>query len=193
MTALCDVPNCDRQSVRRGYCRAHYARLLRHGDVRADIPVETKTSGGIGYWASHERVKAERGPAAAHLCADCGAPARDWSYDGSDPAERIDLGRGYRYSLDVTRYRPRCRSCHRRATVAHSRPHPPSASVVDIERAVALYRGGVRTSGIARVLGTSRVAVYRALRAHGEPMRPRGTRCPDITASTEPNHRDTQP
>jgi len=57
--------------------------------------------GGVGYWASHERVKAERGPAAAHPCADCGAPARDWSYDGADPAERIDPGRGYRYSLDV--------------------------------------------------------------------------------------------
>ncbi len=58
MTALCDVPSCDRPSFCRGYCRAHYARLLRHGDVRADIPVETKTTGGVGYWACHERVKA---------------------------------------------------------------------------------------------------------------------------------------
>ena len=193
MTASCDVPSCDRSPFCRGYCRAHYARLLRHGDVRADIPVETKTTGGIGYWACHERVKAERGLASAYPCADCGAPARDWSYDGTDPAERVDRGRGYRYSLDVNRYRPRCRSCHRRATVAQGRPRGRSAPVVDIERAVALYRGGVRTTGIARVLGTSRVAVYTALRNHGEPMRPRGTRCPDINTSTEANREDTQP
>jgi hypothetical protein len=187
VTALCEVPSCERPSFCRGYCRAHYARLLRHGDVRADMPVETKTTGGVGYWACHERVKAQCGPASAHLCADCGAPARDWSYDGADPAERVDRGRGYRYSVDVAHYRPRCRSCHRRATVAQARPRGQSASVVDIERAVALYRGGVATTGIARVLGTSRTAVYTALRKHGEPMRPRGTRCPDLTEISPDN------
>ena len=34
-----------------------------------------KTAGRAGYWACHERVKAHRGPASAHRCADCGTAA----------------------------------------------------------------------------------------------------------------------
>ena len=57
----------------------------------------------------------ERGPASGRRCAGCAAPAACWSYDGTDPDERTDPARGYRYSLDLDRYQPRCRSCHRRA------------------------------------------------------------------------------
>ena len=91
------------------------------------------TTGGVGYWACHERVKAQRGPATAHRCADCGAAAVDWSYDGTDPDERTNPTQGYRYSLDPVRYRPRCRSCHRRATVAQRRPRPGSTSTTTAE------------------------------------------------------------
>ena len=180
----CTVPGCSRPHYGLGYCRAHHARWRRHGDPQADLPIEAKTTGGVGYWACHERVKTVRGPAAAHGCAECGAPAVDWSYDGTDPGERTDPGRGYRYSLDPARYRPRCRSCHRRATVAQRRPRPKSPTVVDVERAVRLYRDGASARGIARLLGTSRTAVYTALRASGVAMRPRGTRGP------ESHHRD---
>ena len=116
------------------------------------------------------------------MCAECGAPAVDWSYDGTDPAERIDPGRGYRFSLDPARYRPRCRSCHRRSTVAQRWPRPQSSRVVDVERAARLYRDGATARGIARLLGTSRTAVYTALRASGVAMRPPGTRSaePDL-------------
>ena len=96
---------------------------------------------------SGSRPSAARQPRTA--CADCGAPAVDWSYDGTDPAERTDRGRGYRYSLDPARYRPRCRSCHRRATVAQRRPRPTSPVVVDVERAARLYRAGASARGIA--------------------------------------------
>jgi hypothetical protein len=51
--------------------------------------------------------------------------------------------------------------------------------VVDVERAARLYRDGASARGIARLLGTSRTAVYTALRAHGVVMRPRGTRGAD--------------
>ena len=73
------------------------------------------------YRAAHERVRAERGPASAQRCAQCGRPAAVWCYDGADPAARTD-DRGRRYSLDPARYRPRCRSCHRRAAVPRPRP-----------------------------------------------------------------------
>jgi hypothetical protein len=171
----CAVPGCGRRHYGHGYCRPHHARWSRHGDPQADLPIEAKTTGGVGYWACHERVKATRGPATAHLCAECGAAAVDWSYDGADPAERVSA-QGYRYSLDPARYRPRCRSCHRRVTVAHRGPRPASPSVVDVDRAMRLYRAGASGRGIAQLLGTSRSAVYTALHAAGVAMRPRGRR-----------------
>lgn len=186
----CEVPSCDRARYGRGYCHAHYERWRRHGDPRADIPIEAKTTGGVGYWAAHQRVRAERGPATGHACAECGAPARDWSYDGADPDERVQPDRGYRYSLDPDRYRPRCRSCHRRATLVRRRPRPASPPVLDVEHAARLYRAGASARGIAAHLGTSRTAVYTALRAHGVPIRPRGTRAPRHVTDDPGEERD---
>lgn len=178
MTSTCTVPDCNERACTRGLCNTHYRRWQRHGDARADIPVEAKTSGGVGYWSVRERLKTERGSARNHPCADCGAPGRDWSYDGSDPDERTEADRGYRYSLDLDRYRPRCRPCHRRATIARTPPRPRSRTVADIDRAARLYTAGASARGIARLLGTSPVAVYRALRIAGVQMRPKGTRTP---------------
>lgn len=187
----CDVSDCGRPHYGRGYCRAHHARWQRYGHPQADLPILEKTTGGVGYWACHERIKAQRGPASARRCAECGAAAVDWSYDGTDPDERTNPTQGYRYSLDPVRYRPRCRSCHRRATVAQRRPRSASPVVVDVERVVRLYRDGASAQGIADLLGTSRPAVYTALHAEGVAMRSRGTRgftpCqPDETTRTSP-------
>jgi hypothetical protein len=171
----CGVPGCGRPHCARGYCRAHHARWLRHGHPQTDLPIEEKTTGGVGYWACHERVKAQRGPASAQRCADCGAEAVDWSYDGTDPDERTDPERGYRYSLDPARYRPRCRSCHRKATVARHRARATrSAARLDVERVARLYRDGATGRGIAQLFGTSHTAVYAALHASGVALRPRG-------------------
>lgn len=182
----CEVPGCGRPHRARGYCGAHYVRMTRHGHAQVDQPIEARTTGGVGYWACHERVRAQRGPVTTHRCAECGVAAADWSYDGTDPTERTDPTRGYRYSLDPNRYRPRCRSCHRRATVAARRPRPASPRVLDVDRAARLYRDGASTRGIARLLGTSRTAVYTALRARGVAMRPRGTRGPNPCAVDPP-------
>lgn len=167
------MTDCTRRHYGHGFCRAHHARWRRHGDPQGSVPIEHKTGGG--YWSAHQRVNAERGPAAAQRCA-CGAAAREWSYDGTDPEERACPARGWRYSLDPGRYLPRCRSCHRRATVAHSRPRRPSPSVVDVERVARLYRAGATAPGIAALLGTTRTAVYTALHRSNVPIRPRGTR-----------------
>jgi hypothetical protein len=41
-------------------------------------------------------------------------PADEWALSGDDPADLTAPGTGFRYSIDLTRYRPLCRSCHRR-------------------------------------------------------------------------------
>ena len=39
MKDACSVGGCERPRVARGYCQAHYCRLLRHGDVFEDLPI----------------------------------------------------------------------------------------------------------------------------------------------------------
>jgi len=51
-------------------------------------------------------------------CASCGAAADHWAYDHTDPNERRD-DRGRPYSTDLDRYRPLCKTCHRRFDVQH--------------------------------------------------------------------------
>ena len=119
---------------------------------------------GTSYPAALARVTARRGPVGERVCAECGTGAQCWSYDGTDPEERTHPGRGYRYSLDPDRYRPRCRSCHRRATVARG------AGVVvlspdQVNRVVRLYQGGATLRGLAALLRVNVGVVRAALRA----------------------------
>ena len=184
-TRHCEVSGCGRRRFGRGYCRAHYERWRRHGDPQAEIPIATYRSGGDSYWAVGQQLRAERGPASGRRCAGCAAPAACWSYDGTDPDERTDPARGYRYSLDLNRYLPRCRPCHRRATVDMTRPRARSRAV-DPERAARLYRAGASVTGIAALLDVSRAAVHTALRKHGVALRRPGQRTPTITQQEIP-------
>lgn len=157
------------------------------------MPVRSRVArvGDPTAWSVLRRVRAERGPASGQVCAECGAPAAVWSYDGADSDERIDRaarpdaggddhtgagdGRGRRYSLDPARYRPRCRFCHRRAVVDRAAPVPAArrgAPSLDVDRAVRLYRAGASATGIAALLHVSPDAVLRALRARDVPIRP---------------------
>ena len=171
----CEVAGCGRSRFGRGYCRTHYERWRRHGDPQADIPIGPYRSTGDSYWAVGQRLRSERGPATGRRCAGCAAPAACWSYDGTDPDERTDPARGYRYSRDPDHYQPRCRTCHHRQTLGQATPRTP-APVVDIDRATALYRAGASVTGIAYVLGASRTAVHTALRHHGVALRRPGRR-----------------
>lgn len=69
----------------------------------------------IGYRGAHHRVARARGRASDHLCS-CGAQARDWAYDGQDPAELSELRARQvspsPYSLDPAHYVPLCGPCH---------------------------------------------------------------------------------
>ncbi len=164
----CDVAGCGRRHFGRGYCRTHHERWRQHGDPQSDVPITPRHRDS--YWSVGQRLRAERGPASGRRCAGCAAPATCWSYDGTDPDEQSDPAKGYRYSLDLDRYQPRCRSCARRAR------RPAQAVAVDVERAARLYRAGASVGGIAALLGASRTAVHTALRAHGVPLRRPGSR-----------------
>lgn len=43
---MCLVEGCDRQAKRRGYCQAHYKRVMKHGDPRPDIPIRKADGNG---------------------------------------------------------------------------------------------------------------------------------------------------
>jgi biotin operon repressor len=176
----CRVTGCAAIVLARGYCPAHYRRWQRHGDPQAGVPVQMRAASGSSYWSVHQRLTTQHGPAAAQGCAECPASAAVWSYDGTDPGEMTHPTRGYRYSLDLARYRSRCRTCHRQATVARRGPR------LDSQRVARLYRAGASGPGIAAYLGVSRATVYRALRSHGVPIRSRTTRHrkPDINPQT---------
>ena len=99
----------------------HYQRWRRHADPYAVGVGGAALRGELNpnwsgddasYFAVHLRLRRERGSASDFSCVDCGRPAAHWSYDNSDPNERIapDLGR---YSVDTNRYAARCVSCHR--------------------------------------------------------------------------------
>lgn len=128
--AACEIQGCTRPRRKRTWCNTHYEMWRRHGDplyVRPSWRLERP-----GYKAAHNRVKRERGPASGYRCADCGAPANEWSYDGRDENELVDNGRGRpeRYSLDTAHYQPRCFSCHR-SLDARSKTRSASADVND--------------------------------------------------------------
>ena len=69
----------------------------------------------VAYFGAHHRLIKALGSAREHPCADCGEPAREWSYDNLDPDERTQEVRGslIRYSLKQAHYSPRCARCHR--------------------------------------------------------------------------------
>lgn len=71
-----------------------------------------RRSDEVSYSAVHTRLRADRGPASAHPCTDCGGSARQWSYSHEDPNELRALEGAY--SLDPDHYSPRCVSCHKR-------------------------------------------------------------------------------
>lgn len=185
----CAVPGCERVHKARGFCRTHYRRWQRHGDPRAELPV---VAAGTSYRAVLAQVRVSRGAPDAQRCAECGGAGAVWSYDGADPDERTEPGRGRRYSLDSARYRPRCRFCHRRALLAAAAPveAPPArraAPALDVDRAVRLYSAGATAAGIAGLLHVSPQAVLRALRARDITIRPARPRR-NTNSGTARNH-----
>jgi hypothetical protein len=175
MTATCTIAGCGRPFYAHGWCVTHYQRWQRLGHPQPDTPVRPRTTDGTSYAAVRRRVRAERGPASAQACAECGAPAVCWSYDGTDPDERTHPVRGVAYSLDLARYRPRCRFCRRRRDhLGELAPARRRAPDLDVARAIRLYQAGASCRGIGAVMGISTEAVRSALRANGVALRASG-------------------
>lgn len=130
MTGQCLADGCDRdakhsgnpaRTTTEGYCRLHFMRIQKHGDPDHEYKGEktyiwtgdSATSGAI-----HQRVYKSKGKASEHNCVDCGKRARHWSYDRTDPNQKIDPKRGP-YSLNMDCYHPRCVRCHKNFDMAH--------------------------------------------------------------------------
>lgn len=111
----CANPECGRtMQTSLGYCKRCRERVRKHGNPNTVI-TDTRVA-APGYNASHQRVYRDRGPAKMHACV-CGAPARHWAYDHTDPSE---LTSAYGpYSADPARYIPLCVPCHKRMDLAH--------------------------------------------------------------------------
>lgn len=128
MPVVCSVDGCGRKRQEAGMCKMHATRVRRHGNPHTYVPYAARNlargersgvwSGeNATYSAVHQRLKRERGSARKHACFDCGAKARQWSYDHADPDERRG-GEGA-YSLTLDRYQPRCVPCHKTYDLAY--------------------------------------------------------------------------
>lgn len=128
--AICQVEGCEEPHTSKGYCNTHYRRQLKRGSL--DLPPVQYRYGPDhpqwkerpSYHSAHRRVDRDRGLAATFSCVACGETALQWSYDHSDPDELVSQtgnSKGCLYSADVTRYEPKCRSCHAAADAAHRR------------------------------------------------------------------------
>lgn len=110
----CQTHGCENRGSRSGLCRMHRLRLIHRGDLSFECKADNHpswTGDHASYDAIHQRLRALRGRASGHECVDCAGPARQWSYDHTDPNERLsDLGP---YSVDLAHYHPRCVSCHK--------------------------------------------------------------------------------
>lgn len=117
--APCALKGCPFPMVARDMCNKHYRRFLEHGDPLAGATFHGSSE--IGQCAAHNRVTRLWGKAAQYDCIECGAQAKDWAYDGTDPTQKYgpQISNGVAknfcyYSLYPEFYMPMCRKCHRR-------------------------------------------------------------------------------
>lgn len=131
---VCVIDGCDKLDMGwSGLCGKHYARQKRNGHplalrggpvVKRGAEHPNWCGDDVTYGGVHQRVRKARGVAKNYLCIDCGKPARDWSYDHTDPNQKYDDdGEVLRpYSTDISRYVPRCVPCHRIFDMAQAQP-----------------------------------------------------------------------
>ena len=88
---------------------------LNRGSVRSCGALHHQLEDDAEYTAAHDRVYRAKGRASTHTCVDCGRPASQWSYDHTDPDERVSatVKGNPPYSLNPDHYQPRCVPCHK--------------------------------------------------------------------------------
>ena len=115
----CTLDDCDSPYRSKGYCSKHYQRWVKYGypyftkDMSG--PANPNWRGGKGLYSSyHQKVYATRGPAGEQVCADCSAPANEWSHeDCPDQVEAYTSTGEHPTCPHPECYRPRCTPCHR--------------------------------------------------------------------------------
>lgn len=95
-------------------CGCLYEEAYR---ARRGVPVTESPT----YRTVHTRLTKWRGKANNHQCVDCDQRADQWSYDHSDPDPRSERSGNNMlpFSTDLSRYQPRCNSCHTAFDRAH--------------------------------------------------------------------------
>lgn len=111
-----DGKSCERPVHAGEMCAAHVMRQRQGRDLAAPIRTcaahrRIRTKSCIG---AHFRVYRARGKAVEQTCGDCGGPGHEWALIHERAIETHFDGDGREWSLDITDYSPKCRSCHRR-------------------------------------------------------------------------------
>lgn len=122
-----------RRAGRAWLCRCDCGRertvsagdLNRYGDRSTCGHKPAHRANAGTYSTAHMRVRADRGPIRDQVCVDCGEQAQHWSYDHTDPDERIGTSgnspKPVPYSLNPDHYSPRCVPCHKRHDLKRTR------------------------------------------------------------------------
>ena len=161
---MCTAPECDRKVFARGLCSRHYRELRMYGDVEL---LRTPTHRPVRSWGTmHKRVWSARGLASTHLCIDCGAPAKHWSYTHDCPDELNDGH--YIFCPHVEHYEPRCVSCHIRYDLPTRKRGEEHHNVALNEESVRLARKmreetGMSYPELAAHFGVALPTIYRAI------------------------------
>jgi hypothetical protein len=94
---------------------------LNRGSIRSCNAREHHLEDTAEYGAAHDRIARTRGLARDHTCVDCGRRAAQWSYDHTDPNERLSttIEGAPPFSLDAGHYQPRCVPCHKTFDLDH--------------------------------------------------------------------------
>lgn len=149
---------CGRRHYGLDMCSLHYKRWRKWGDPLATGDFLRPARGSYAAWretetisfcGAHNRVRALWGSPKQYPCIECGKPASEWAYDGTDPTQRYgsvgsDPSAAWVfYSMYPEFYMPMCRPCHARRDGAIARMqlreirllmHETGFSMDDIDR-----------------------------------------------------------